>query len=92
MPAPVVNLLGFCVLVTVLGAATLRNRHPLDARQPGWVVRTLFPASLLMALGAAFAGLAVEVVSGVPRFWLVALSLAMVAVWARSRRRGPVAR
>ena len=90
LPEPGLNLLGFCVLVPVLGAAILRNRQPPAARRPGRVLQKRFPtAALLVGAAVAVAGLLAAVLpdTAARQGILVVLSLALVGGWAASRRR-----
>lgn len=90
MPVPALNVLGFCVLVPVLGAAALRNRNPLAGRPEGWVLQQLLPlAVVLTVVACGVAGVLAAVLADTARLQgtLVVLSLLLVAGWAASRRR-----
>ena len=90
VPVPALNVLGFCVLVPVLGAAALRNRNPLAGRPEGWVLQQLLPlAVVLTVVACGVAGVLAAVLADTARLQgtLVVLSLLLVAGWAASRRR-----
>jgi hypothetical protein len=89
VPLPVVNLLAFGVLASVLGSATMRNRNPPASRPRGWVGQKLVPATILMVLGAAVVVLCAYLAFGefpAVQAVLAVLSLMLVVVWWRSRR------
>jgi hypothetical protein len=85
VPQPGLNVVGFCVLVPVLGAATLRNRRPLAAPPP----KRIPAAALLLGAAVAVAGLLAAAVpdTAARQGILVVLTLAMVGGWAVTRRR-----
>jgi hypothetical protein len=87
VPAPALNVIGFCVVGTVLGAATV-GVLARRAQRPGRRVVGPRSAAAVAAVGSVVVALVLTVaLVGTPylQATLVVLSLALLAVWAAAR-------
>ena len=87
VPAPALNVIGFCVVGTVLGAATM-GVLARRAQRPGRRVVGPRSAAAVAAVGSVVVALVLTVaLVGTPylQATLVVLSLALLAVWAAAR-------